>query len=414
MKRRVVVTGWGLVTSLSCDVDDCWNRILAGESAIHELRLIESSDLKVKIAGDVYDWDPSGYLDSKESNKIDRFSQFAVVAATDAMKSAGLDFSQTPDTSRVGCVLGSGIGGLLTISGQMERLILKGPHRVSPLTIPKLMLNAGGGNIAIRFGLRGPNYSIATACASAGNAMGDTLELIRNGLCDVIVTGGAEAAVTRIGVAAFQNMRALSMRNDNPAAASRPFDADRDGFVLSEAAGILIFEELEYARARGAHILAEVAGFGTTCDAGHITSPDERGLGAAAAMRMAIQDAHISPDEVDYINAHGTSTPLGDKAETVAMKAVFGEHVRNLSVSSTKSQMGHSLGASGGVEAIITIKALRENVVPPTINLETPDPDCDLDYTPNTPKERTLRIGMSNSFGFGGHNASILFREFVD
>lgn len=414
MKRRVVVTGWGLVTSLSCDVDDCWNRVLAGESGIHEIKLIETSDLKVKIGGDVYDFDPSNYLDSKESHKIDRFAQFAMVSAVDAVRHAGLEFPEGSDTSRYGCLLGSGIGGLVTISEQMERLVLRGPSRVSPLTIPKLMLNAGGGNIAIRFGLRGPNYSIATACASAGNAMGDALELIRNGHCDLLITGGAEAALTRIGVSAFQNMRALSTRNDEPAKASRPFDADRDGFVLSEAAGVLIFEELEHARKRGATILAEVAGFGTTCDAGHITSPDDQGRGAAAAMQQAIIDAQINPDQVDYINAHGTSTPQGDKAETVAMKTVFGDHAHKMSISSTKSQLGHSLGASGGVEAILTIKAMQENVVPPTINLETPDPDCDLDYTPNQPRERDIQIAMSNSFGFGGHNASILFKELVD
>ncbi len=414
MKRRVVVTGWGLVTSLSCDVDDCWNRVLAGESGIHEIRLIETSDLKVKIGGDVYDFDPSNYLDSKEAHKIDRFAQFAMVSAVDAIRHAGLEFPEGSDTSRYGCVLGSGIGGLVTISEQMERLVLKGPSRVSPLTIPKLMLNAGGGNIAIRFGLRGPNYSIATACASAGNAMGDSLELIRNGHCDLLITGGAEAALTRIGVSAFQNMRALSTRNDDPAAASRPFDAERDGFVLSEAAGVLIFEELEHAKKRGATILAEVAGFGTTCDAGHITAPDDQGRGAAAAMEQAIKDAGINPEQVDYINAHGTSTPQGDKAETVAMKTVFGDHAYKLSVSSTKSQLGHSLGASGGVEAILTIKAMQENVAPPTINLDTPDPACDLDYTPNQPRERDIQIAMSNSFGFGGHNASILFKELVD
>ena len=414
MDRRVVVTGWGLITSLSSKVDDCWQRILAGESGIHEVKLVDQSDLKVKIGGDVYDWDPTDVLGPKESKKIDRFSQFAMVTAIDAVNSAGLEFSGNGDTSRYGCVLGSGIGGLVTISEQMERLTLKGPDRVSPLTIPKLMLNAGGGNIAIHHGLRGPNYSIATACASASNAMGDSLNLIRENACDLLITGGSEAALTRIGLSAFQNMRALSMRNDDPTRASRPFDRDRDGFVLSEAAGILIFEELEHARARRAEILAEVIGFGTTCDAGHITSPDGEGNGAAAAMRLAIEDAKITPDQIDYINAHGTSTPLGDKAETIAVKKVFGDHARELSISSTKSQVGHSLGASGGVELIFAIKAIQENVIPPTINLETPDPECDLDYTPNQPRERAAAIAMSNSFGFGGHNASIIVKEFLD
>jgi 3-oxoacyl-[acyl-carrier-protein] synthase II len=414
MKRRVVVTGWGIVTSLSTDVDDCWRRMLAGESGIHEIRLVDNTDLKVRIGGDVYDWDPGDCLDKKEAKKIDRFSQFAVFGADRALKSSGIELNGSIDKSRFGCVLGSGIGGLITISEQMERLVLKGPDRVSPLTIPKLMLNAGGGNIAIQYGLRGPNYSIATACASAANAMGDALNLLREGDCDAIITGGAEAAITRIGLSAFGNMKALSSRNDNPAAASRPFDLDRDGFVLSEGAGILIFEELAHAQARKAEILAEVVGFGTACDAGHITSPDEDGVGAAAAMKMALADAALSPQQIDYINAHGTGTPLGDAAETKAVKTVFGEHARKLSISSTKSQMGHSLGASGGVELIFCIKAIKESVIPPTINLETPDPACDLDYTPLQPKQRNVTYAMNNSFGFGGHNASIIVRRFSD
>ena len=410
----MVVTGWGIVTSLSLEVEDCWQRILAGESGIHEVKLVDNSDLKVKIGGDVYDWDPTDAIGQKESKKVDRFSQFALVGSQDAVKSCGIDFSTIIDTRRYGCVLGSGIGGLITISEQMEKLFNRGPDRVSPLTIPKLMLNAGGGNIAIQFGLRGPNYSIATACASASNAMGDALSLIRGGECDFLVTGGSEAAVTRIGLSAFQNMRALSFRNDEPAKASRPFDADRDGFVLSEAAGILIFEELEHARARDADILGEVIGFGTTCDAGHITSPDAQGVGAAGAMTKALADAQLNPDQIDYINAHGTSTPLGDKAETLAVKKVFGDHAYKVAISSTKSQVGHSLGASGGVELIFALQAIRNNVIPPTINLDTPDPDCDLDYTPNQPKERSTKIAMSNSFGFGGHNASIIVKELSD
>ena len=411
--RRVVVTGWGIISSLSSEVDDCWQRILAGESGIHLVKLVETADLKVKIGGDLYDWDPSAYLDKKEQKKVDRFSQFAICGAANAIKSAGLDFSSYEDTSRYGCVLGSGIGGLITISEQMEKLITRGPSRVSPMTIPKLMLNAGGGNIAIHFGLQGPNYSIATACASASNAMGDSMQLIRNGDCELLVTGGSEAALTRIALSAFQNTKALSFRNENPATASRPFDADRDGFVLSEAAGIVIFEELEHAEARGAEILAEVVGFGTTCDAGHITSPDDEGKGASRAMRLALDDAQLNPEQIDYINAHGTSTPLGDKAETIAVKKVFGDHAKKLSISSTKSQVGHSLGASGGLELIFCIKAILNSVIPPTINLDTPDPDCDLDYTPNVPKERDVTYAMSNSFGFGGHNASIIVKKFT-
>jgi 3-oxoacyl-[acyl-carrier-protein] synthase II len=304
--------------------------------------------------------------------------------------------------------MGSGIGGLHEIETQMERLVLRGPDRVSPFTVPKMMLNAAGGNLAIHQGLRGPNYSVATACASATNAMGDALRSIQLGEAEVVVTGGSEAAITRMGVAGFQNMKALSTRNDEPNRASRPFDLNRDGFVLSEGAGMLVFEELEHARRRGAEIFGEVLGFGSSCDAGHITQPDALGTGAADAMRAALLDAKLAPDAIDYINAHGTSTPLGDKAETHAMKLVFGDHVRRVAISSTKSSLGHSLGASGGIELVVTVLALRDQVVPATTNLETPDPECDLDYTPQTPREKKLRIAMSNSFGFGGHNASII------
>jgi 3-oxoacyl-[acyl-carrier-protein] synthase II len=414
MNRRVVITGWGLVTSLSCDVNDCWQRILAGESGVHEVRLFDCSEIKVKMGGDIWDWDPSDVLNSKEANKMDRYSQFAMVSADQALKSSNFDPRQhQAHAARYGCVIGSGIGGMTTISEQMFRLFKKGPGRVSPMTIPKLMLNAGGGNIAINYGLQGPNYSVATACASATNAMGNALALIQSGICDLMVTGGTEAAMSPLAQAAFANMKALSPDKQDPTKASRPFDADRDGFVFSEGAGILLFEELEHAQARGANILAEVVGFGTTCDAGHITSPDEQGTGAAAAMQAALENAGIEAGAVDYINAHGTSTPLGDKAETRAIKRVFGDHANQLSISSTKSQLGHSLGASGGIELVLTTKAILESTVPPTINLETPDPDCDLDYTPNTPKQRDINYAMSNSFGFGGHNASILIKKFA-
>ena len=412
MKRRVVITGWGLISSLSCEVEDCWNRVLAGESGIHPIRLFDVDDIKVKIGGDVYDWDSSEILGQKESKKVDRYTQFAMVAAKQAFEFANLDPLSNGEASRFGCILGSGIGGMSTLSEQFEKIILKGPSRVSPMTIPKLMLNAGGGNIAIDFGLRGPNYSVATACASATNAMGNALELVQDNYCDVVVTGGTEAALSRLALSAFANMKALSMNNDEPAKASRPFDSNRDGFVFSEGAGILIYEELEHAKARGATILAEVVGFGTSCDAGHITSPNENGVGAAAAMQAALDNAQLQPTDIDYINAHGTSTPLGDKAETRAVKKVFGDHAYELSVSSSKSQLGHSLGASGGLELILTTKAILESTVPPTINLENPDPDCDLDYTPNVPKQRELKYAMSNSFGFGGHNASIIVKKF--
>ena len=407
MKRRVVITGLGVVTSLSCKVDDLWSRVLAGESGIHPIRLFDVSDFKVTIGGDIYHSNPLDYIDPKELKRLDRFTQFAIVAATDAVADSSIDFSSM-DSFRAGVILGSGIGGLSTIEEQMSRLMTKGPDRVSPLTIPKLMLNAAGGNISIRYGIRGPNYTVATACASATNALGDALKCIQYGDADVMITGGAEAAMTRMGLSAFQNMKALSTRIDSPEQASRPFENDRDGFVFSEGAGVVVFEELEHAEARGAKIYAEVLGYGTSGDAGHITQPDQEGTGAAKAMSMALADADLAPDQVDYINAHGTSTPLGDKAETRAVKSVFGAAASKVSISSTKSQLGHSLGASGGIELVLSVKALQDSVVPPTINLSTPDPDCDLDYTPNEPKSRTLNYLMSNSFGFGGHNASVV------
>lgn len=408
MKRRVVVTGLGVVSSLSCKVDDLWNRLLAGESGIHPLRLFDTTQFKVKFGGDIYDWDPVDYVEKKELKRLDRFTQFALVAGADAVTDAGLDFSQE-DSFRCGVILGSGIGGLQEIEDQVGRLIEKGPDRVSALTIPKLMLNAAGGNLSIRFGIRGPNYTVATACASATNALGDAFKSILYDEADIMLTGGTEAAITPMGISGFQNMKALSTRNEEPARASRPFDRDREGFVMSEGAGMLVLEELEHAKKRGAKIYGEVLGFGASGDAGHITSPDEQGLGAARAMQRALQDAGVNPEEVDYINAHGTSTPLGDKAETQAVKRVYGDHAYKLNISSTKSSLGHSLGASGGIEAVVTLKAIEQNVCPPTINLENPDVECDLNYTPNQPQERTIKYAMSNSFGFGGHNASVVF-----
>jgi len=407
MKRRVVVTGMGAVTSLGCKVEELWQRILAGQSGIHNLQCFDTADYKVKFGGDVHDWSTDGYVDAKDAKRIDRFTQFALVAAIDAVNESGIDFSKE-DPYMCGAIIGSGIGGLNEIEEQERRLILKGPDRVSAFTIPKLMLNAASGQISIRFGLRGPNYAVATACASATNAMGDAFKAIQYGDADVMVTGGAEAAITPIGVSGFSNMRALSERNDNPAAASRPFDADRDGFVLSEGAGILVFEELEHAKARGAKIYGEILGYGASADAGHITQPDENGTGAARAMSSALRDAKLNPTAIDYINAHGTSTPLGDKAETVAVKRVFEGQAYKLNVSSTKSQIGHLLGASGGVELIFSLLALRDQVCPPTINLDTPDPACDLNYTPKTAQQRKIGAVMSNSFGFGGHNASVI------
>jgi 3-oxoacyl-[acyl-carrier-protein] synthase II len=328
-------------------------------------------------------------------------------AAHHAVKDCGIDFSKE-DSFRCGAILGTGIGGLNEIETQMFRLFSKGPDRVSPMTIPTMMLNAAGGNLAIRYGLQGPNFAVATACASSNNAMGDALKAIQYDDADVMVTGGSEAAITSIGVAGFANMRALSTRNDEPEKASRPFDLDRDGFVLSEGCGVLVFEELEHAKARGARIYAEILGYGGSCDAGHITAPDEQGRGAARAMKNALADAKLDASDIDYINAHGTSTPLGDKAETVAVKTIFGESARTVSISSTKGHLGHALGASGSIEMILSVLSCCEDVIPPTINLDTPDPACDLDYTPNEPRERKIRYAMNNSFGFGGHNATMI------
>jgi 3-oxoacyl-[acyl-carrier-protein] synthase II len=407
MKRRVVVTGIGAVTSLSLKVEDLWRRILAGESGIHDNRQFDTSGFKVSFAGDIHDWTTDGYIDRKESNRIDRFAQFALVAGIDAVTDSGIDFSRK-DPFRSGVVLGSGIGGLNEIETQHERLVMKGPDRVSAFTIPKLMLNAASGHISIRYGLRGPNYAVATACASATNAMGEAFKAIQYDDADIMITGGSEAAVTPMGVSGFSNMKALSERNDAPQQASRPFDRDRDGFVLAEGAGILVFEEFEHARARGAKVYGEVLGYGASADGGHITQPDADGTGAARSMAAALRDARLSPEDVNYINAHGTSTPLGDKAETRAIKSVFGETAKRLSISSTKSQLGHLLGASGGVELVLSLLALRDQVCPPTINYDSPDPECDLDYTPNQPRERAVHAAMSNSFGFGGHNACII------
>ena len=407
MKRRVVVTGLGVVTSLSCRVDDLWKRVCNGESGIHSIQRFDPAAFRTRFGGEVVDFSCHGYMSPKEAKRLDRFAQFAVVGAVDAVNDSGLDFSKE-DVYRCGVIIGSGVGGLSEIEVQHARLLNKGPERVSAFTIPKLMLNAASGHVSIQFGIRGPNAGVATACASASNAIADAVKAIQYDEADVMVTGGSEAAVTPMGMSGFSAMRALSERNDDPQAASRPFDMDRDGFVLSEGAGIVILEEFEHARSRGANIYAEVLGCGISADGGHITQPDKQGVGAAKAMSLALADARMDPSEVDYINAHGTSTPLGDAAESVAVRTVFKDHAGKVAISSTKSQLGHLLGASGGVELLLAIQAINNGVVPPTINYDHPDPRCDLDYTPNEARERDISVAMSNSFGFGGHNASLL------
>lgn len=410
-QRRVVVTGIGVVTPLATDIDSFWDRLTAGESGIHDLTILDTTQYKVHFGGDIRDFSVADFVEHREAKRLDRFTQFAMHGGGQAVKDSGIDFDMT-DRCRCGVISGSGIGGMTEIEIQIERMLSKGPDRVSPFTVPKMMLNAGGGNLSIAYGLKGPNYAVATACASATNAMGDAMRSIRLGETDVVITGGSEAAITRVSLAAFQNMKALLTRNEDPVAASRPFDADRDGFVLAEGAGILIFEELEHAKSRGAKIYAEVIGYGTTSDASHITAPDPAGIGAAGAMNAAIADACIEPSEIDYINAHGTSTPLGDKAETLAIKSVLGQHAYKTKISSTKSALGHSLGASGGIEAVILCKTIETSTIAPTINLHNPSPECDLDYTPNEAVSHDVKVAMSNSFGFGGHNACVIFRKY--
>ncbi|MEM9588522.1 MAG: beta-ketoacyl-ACP synthase II [Planctomycetota bacterium] len=408
--RKVVVTGVGVVSPLACQVDSFWQSLTAGECGIHDLTTLDTTRYKVHFGGDIPDFSVEEYVAPRDAKKLDRFTQFAVHAGNQAIKDSQIDFPSC-DRTKCGVILGSGIGGLGEIEMQIERMLTKGPDRVSPFTVPKMMLNAAGGNISIANGLQGPNYAVATACASATNAMGDALRSIRMGETDIVITGGTEAAITRMGLAAFQNMKALSTRNDDPAAASRPFDSQRDGFVLGEGAGVLVFEEWKHAVDRGAKIYAEVLGYGTTSDASHITAPDPDGRGAAAAMTAAISDAGIPVQEVDYINAHGTSTPLGDKAETIAIKKVFGDYAYKLAVSSTKGALGHSLGASGGIEAVILAKTLQTGTIAPTINHHHPDPECDLDYTPLEARSADVKVAMSNSFGFGGHNACVVFGQ---
>ncbi len=413
MRRRVAVTGLGAVTSLSCQVPDLWTRVCNGESGVHALTRFDCHDYRARIAGEIQNWSPSAYITPKEAKRLDLFAQYALVASIDAVNDSGLDFS-TEEPFRCGVILGSGVGGLQEIEDQIIRMTERGPRKVSAFTIPKLMVNAASGHVSIQFGLRGPNSAVATACASATNAIGEAFKTIQYDDADVMITGGSEAAVTRMGISAFTAMRALSERNDEPHRASRPFDVGRDGFVLSEGAGALVFEELEHAKARGADIYAEVLGYGSSGDGGHITQPDADGVGAAKSMESALADARIDREQVAYINAHGTSTVLGDIAETAAVKSVFGDWAKQLSISSTKSQLGHLLGASGGVELVLTVKAVCEGIVPPTINLETPDPKCDLDYTPIQARPRHIPVAISNSFGFGGHNGSLIVGRLRD
>jgi 3-oxoacyl-[acyl-carrier-protein] synthase II len=401
----------GALTPVGLDVPSTWDAIVHGRSGIASVEGFKTSDLDVRIAGQVKGFDPTEYLDRKEARRMDRFLQLGLVAAQEAMRDAELDV-RADDPERVGVVVGSGIGGINTIVEAAIVLHTRGPDRVSPFVVPMMLPDMLAGLIAIQMGAKGPNFGVVSACATAGHALGEAVEIIRRGDVEVMLAGGSEAPLTRIGLAAFDSMRALSRRNDEPQRASRPFDAERDGFVLAEAAGVLVLEELGYAQKRGAHIYAEITGYGSTADAYHITAPSENGEGAARAMHMALRKANLKPGEVDYINAHGTSTQHNDRTETVAIRTVFGENAPP--ISSTKSMTGHLIGASGAVETIICIKTILEGCVPPTINYEHPDPECDLDYVPNMARRHRVNAALTNSFGFGGHNTTIVVQRFED
>ncbi len=404
---RVVVTGIGMITPLGNTVTETWQAAINGQSGVGHITHYDPSEAKVQIAAEVKGFDADEHLGRRESRRTDRFTQFALLAAEEAFQMSGLVIGDT-NRHRVGAVMGSGIGGIGTLLSEAYRTEAEGLNRVSPHMVPMMLPDTAPGKIAIEYGLRGPNMSIVTACASGTNAIGEAAAMIRQGRADAIVTGGAEAAILPLVLAGFANMGALADNNDNPEAASRPFDADRRGFVAGEGASVLILEREDHARERGATILGEILGYGASADAYHITAPHETGAGAILAIRAAIQDAGITPDDIDYINAHGTSTVLNDKSETIAIKAALGAAAYNTSISSTKSMTGHLLGAAGALEAAFCLLAIKDEIIPPTINYTTPDPDCDLDYTPNTARKMPVRVAMSNSFGFGGHNATII------
>lgn len=407
-RKRVVVTGLGVVSPVGNSVKAAWDAIVAGTSGVGPITLFDPSEFLTKFAAEVKDFDPIAHLGRKLSRRLDRFTQFAVVATKQALEHAKLIIKDT-NRDRIGAIIGSGIGGVGTIVTEMKKYIEKGPLRVSPFLVPMMLPDAAAGQLAISFGVRGPNMAVVTACASSTNAIGEATEIIRRGDADVMIAGGAEAGIVPLAMAGFNVMDAISKRNDNPKAASRPFDLDRDGFVAGEGGATLIVESYEHAKARGADILAEVNGYAATNDAYHVTAPAENGAGAAACMDLALEDAGMQLDDIHYINAHGTSTSLNDASETAAIKTVFGERAYDVPVSSTKSMTGHLLGAAGALEAVFCIQALHEQIIPPTINYETADPACDLDYVPNEAREIELENAMSNSFGFGGHNATLIF-----
>jgi len=413
MSRRVVVTGMGCISPVGNNVKETWDSILTGKSGATMITHFDASKHKTRFAAEVKGFDGVTLFGSREARKMDRFTQFATAAAMEALEQSGLKFDET-NRDRVGVLVGTGIGGIGTLLDQTNVMLERGPDRVSPFLVPMMISDSAPGMLAIRLGVRGPNMALATACASGNNAIGEALEMIRRGVADVMIAGASEAAIVPVAMAGLNVMTALSTRNEDPQSASRPFDKDRDGFLMGEGAGILILESLEHAQARGATILGEITGYGTTDDAHHISAPAENGAGAALAMKMALENADLDSNNIGYINAHGTSTPLNDKSETAAIKTVFGEQAYAIPVSSTKSMTGHLLGASGAVEAVFCILAIRDEVLPPTINYHTLDPECDLDYVPNQPRKAAPKHVMSNSFGFGGHNATLVFSRFAE
>lgn len=409
-QQRVVVTGMGVVTSLGKDVETFWNSLLAGKSGISKIESFDVSEYPTQIAAEIHDFNPEDYVERKEARKMDRYVQFAYAASTQALQDSGLKIGESVEAERIGVIVGSGIGGLGTWEDQFTTLLQKGPKRVSPFFIPMMIANMGSGDVSIKLGAKGPNTSVVTACATGTHSIGDSFKLIARGDADAMICGGAEATIRPTGLAGFCAMRAMSTRNDDPTKASRPFDKDRDGFIMGEGAGVFVLESLEHAQARGAHIYAEIVGYGLSADAHHMTDPDPDG--AARCMTMALKSAGLQPEDLDYINAHGTSTPAGDKSETTAVKKALGEHASKVAVSSTKSMTGHLLGAAGGVEAVICALSLENQIMAPTINIENQDEACDLDYVPNVARKADLNVVMSNSFGFGGHNASVILKKF--
>jgi 3-oxoacyl-[acyl-carrier-protein] synthase II len=411
MANKVVVTGLGLITPLGLDRNSSWKGITTGKSGIDKIISFDTENFQTKIAAEIPDFNPEEILGKKISKRLDRFAQFACVAAKEAIKDSGI-FLESVDLNRFGILIGSGIGGIKTLSEQNEVLIKKGPSRISPFLVPMMLSDMASGQVSMMLGTKGPNFSTVSACSSAADSIGQAMLMIRRGDADIVMAGGTEAAICPIGIAGFNACHALSTNNDNPTKASRPFDAERDGFVLGEGAGLLILESEEHALKRGASILCELSGYGSTSDAHHVTQPHPEGEGAARAMTLSMKDANIEKEKIAYINAHGTSTQLNDKFETIAIKRAFGDHAKKLKVSSTKSMTGHLLGAAGGIEAAFTVMAINEKVVPPTINLATPDPDCDLDYVPNHALKGNVPAAMSNSLGFGGHNSALLFQDY--